>query len=183
MATTLVALALALSTSILAAPFPPYNLAGRSSFESNSASCTDPSHCRTQWSIVYSCLGAIFASVWVSFHPNIPARAREKNPLPPQFERPAIAIYMLIFPEMLVGTALAQRWAAWKVSQECKTIEGMLLEFLNVQCGKETYRTLHSERMDAYPFLFCGYGRFLRLLHKTNGGCPLHYISIFQELS
>jgi hypothetical protein len=126
---------LAFSTSTLAAPFPPYNLAGRSPLESN-YSCADPNHCRTQWNILYSCLGTIFASVWVSFHPNIPARNR--NPLLSRFERFAIAVYMLIFPEMLVGTALAQRWAAWRVSQGCKTIEGILLDILSVQCGKKT---------------------------------------------
>lgn len=134
MATALVTLIL--STSILAAPLAQYNITGRSPPESNSSSCTDPNHCRTQWSIVYSCFGVIFASVWVSFHPNIPAR--KGNWLPPRFERIAITVYMLIFPEMLVGTALAQRWAAWKVSQKCKTVTGALLGTLSVQCGKET---------------------------------------------
>jgi len=137
MATALVTLAL--STIVLAAPFPPYDLVGNSPPESNSSSCTDSNHHRTQWSIVYSCLGVIFASVWVSFHPNIPARKGGWFPdwLPPTFERPVVAVYMLVFPEMLVGTALLQRWAAGKVSKKYEAVKGMLLDILSIQCGKD----------------------------------------------
>ena len=42
--------------------------------------CTDLTHCRTIWSIVWSCLATIFSCTWVAVHPNIPCpKEREAN--------------------------------------------------------------------------------------------------------
>ena len=42
--------------------------------------CTDLTHCRTIWSIVWSCLVTIFSCTWVAVHPNIPCpKKREAN--------------------------------------------------------------------------------------------------------
>ena len=34
--------------------------------------CNDLTHCRTIWSIVWSCLVTIFSCTWVAVHPNVP---------------------------------------------------------------------------------------------------------------
>jgi hypothetical protein len=118
MATALVALAL--SASVLAVPFPPYNLTSPSLLDSNSSSC-DPNSYRTKWGIVYSCLSTISACVWVSIHPNIPGHNTSQ-----WLYRPGVAVYMLVFPELLVVTALVQLVAAWRISHDVKGVEGMM---------------------------------------------------------
>ena len=42
--------------------------------------CTDLTHCRTIWSVVWSCIATIFSCTWVAVHPNIPCpKEREAN--------------------------------------------------------------------------------------------------------
>ena len=42
--------------------------------------CTDLTHCRTIWEIVWSCLVTIFSRIWVADHTNVPCpKKRETN--------------------------------------------------------------------------------------------------------
>ena len=35
--------------------------------------CTDLSHCRSIWNIIWSCLVTIFSCTWIAVHPNVPS--------------------------------------------------------------------------------------------------------------
>jgi hypothetical protein len=125
---------LALTAGVHAAPFPSYSLARVSSLGYNASSyssCTDVDRCRTHWGVVYSCLSTLFACIWISIHPNIPAQAR--NPWHLRLYSARLAVLSLIFPEVLVAVAAIQFLAARKLSLECETIKGMLLDILSVR--------------------------------------------------
>ena len=81
--------------------------------------CTDLTHCRTIWSIVWSCLVTIFSCTWVAVHPNIPCPKKRKanswierciwNPLLSFVEhRLPLFICALLVPEYVLAWAIRQ---------------------------------------------------------------------------
>ena len=67
--------ALAIVGQIHAITIPSSPLVNTSSLMDSSytaSSCDDIHHCRTIWSIVYSCITTIFACTYTSFHPDVP---------------------------------------------------------------------------------------------------------------
>ena len=110
--------------SIDASPTPPIN---SRSFKPNS--CTDITHCRTIWNIIWSCLSTIFLCTWVAVHPNIPSpRKREvknhfqkwiRNPLLSFAEhRFLLFVCTLLVPEYILAWAIRQYLKARKISSE-----------------------------------------------------------------
>ena len=113
-----------LAVSIRASPIPP--IISRS-LESNS--CTDLTHSRTVWNIIWSCLATIFSCTWVAVHPNIPCpRKREakncfqrwvRNPLLSFAEhRLPLFVCALLVPEYVLAWAIRQYLSARKIANE-----------------------------------------------------------------
>ena len=81
--------------------------------------CTDLTHCRTIWGIVWSCLVTIFSCTWVAVHPNIPCPKKREadgwiqrciyNPLLSFAEhRFPLFVCALLVPEYVLAWAIRQ---------------------------------------------------------------------------
>ena len=110
--------------SIDASRIPIFN---NRSFEPNS--CTNVTHCRTIWNIIWSCLSTIFLCTWVAVHPNIPCpREREaktrfqkwiRNPLLSFAEhRLPLFVCALLVPEYILAWAIRQYLRARNIARE-----------------------------------------------------------------
>ena len=78
--------------------------------------CTDLSHCRTIWDIIWSCLTTVFLCTWVSVHPNVPC-PKKQNPVVSFAEhRIPLFICALLVPEYVLGWAIRQRGRAQEIA-------------------------------------------------------------------
>ena len=93
--------------------------------------CSDLTHCRTIWNMVWSCLVTIFSCTWVAVHPNIPCPKTRKanscierwiwNPLLSFAEhRLPLFVCALLVPEYVLGWAVRQFWRARQIVDENK---------------------------------------------------------------
>ena len=93
--------------------------------------CTDLTHCRTIWSIMWSCLVTIFSCTWVAVHPNIPCpKKREANGwierriwnslLSFAEHRLPLFICALLVPEYVLAWAIRQFLSARRLANENK---------------------------------------------------------------
>ena len=89
--------------------------------------CTNLTHCRTIWSIVWSCLVTIFSCTWVAVHPNIPCPKKREangwvvrcilNPLLSFAEhRLPLFVCALLVPEYVLAWAVRQFLSARKIA-------------------------------------------------------------------
>ena len=111
--------------SIDAGPVPSVN--NRSSVPNR---CTDLSHCRSSWSIVWSCLVTIFSCTWIAVHPNVPCPKKQVangwiesilNPIMSFAEcRLPLFVCALLVPEYVLAWAIRQFLSARKISRENK---------------------------------------------------------------
>ena len=96
-----------------------------------SSPCTNLTHCRTRWNIIWSCLVTIFSCTWVVVHPNIPCpRKREGNncfkrwiwnPLLSFAEhRLPLFVCALLIPEYILAWAIRQYLTARQIANENK---------------------------------------------------------------
>ena len=122
------------STSIDAGP----------SFDDRSSAvyhCTDLTHCRTIWNIVWSCLVTIFSCSWVAVHPNIPCPKTRKangwierciwNPLLSFAEhRLPLFICALLVPEYVLAWAIRQFFRAREIVSHNKGEFNFRFKFL-----------------------------------------------------
>ena len=94
--------------------------------------CTDLTHCRTIWSVVWSCLATIFSCTWVAVHPNIPCpKKREahnwierciRNPILSFAEhRLPLFICALLVPEYVLAWSIRQFLSARRLVEENKS--------------------------------------------------------------
>ena len=94
--------------------------------------CTDLTHCRTIWIIVWSCLATIFSCTWVAVHPNIPCpKTREANgwierciwnPLLSFAEhRLPLFVCALLVPKYVLAWAIRQFLRARNIAKENKS--------------------------------------------------------------
>ena len=115
--------------------------------------CTDLTHCRTIWNIVWSCLATIFSCTWVAVHPNIPCpKTREANgwierciwnPLLSFAEhRLPLFVCALLVPEYILAWAIRQFLKARKIAKENKS------EFKAFGCILSTASVLSSSSLD-----------------------------------
>ena len=106
----------------IASPIP--SIGDRSS-ESNH--CTDLTHCRTIWSIIWSCLVTIFSCTWVAVHPNIPCPKKHEgknhfqkwvwNPIRSfASHRLPLFVCALLVPEYVLGWAIRQYLSARRIA-------------------------------------------------------------------
>ena len=113
-----------LAHPINASPIPPVN-----SRSSERNSCTDLTHCRSIWNIIWSCTVTIFSCTWVAVHPNIPCpKKREgksrfqrwiRNPFLSFAEhRLPLFICALLVPEYVLAWAIRQYLRARKVANK-----------------------------------------------------------------
>ena len=111
-------------TSIDAAPMPSID---HHSFGANH--CSDLTHCRTIWNIVWSCFATIFLCTWVAIHPNIPCpKVREANSRIQRWvwnpllsfakHRLPLFICALLGPEYVLGWAVRQFLRARKIASD-----------------------------------------------------------------
>ncbi|KAJ7910820.1 hypothetical protein B0H13DRAFT_2485145 [Mycena leptocephala] len=99
-----------LSRNGSAAPVP-HTLNNRS----NPDSCDDINNCRKLFDIVWGCLATIFACTWVSMHPNVPAPNQSWLAL--FWRRLKMMLIAVVAPELMVGFAARQFFAAWTLSK------------------------------------------------------------------
>ena len=94
--------------------------------------CNDLTHCRTIWSIVWSCLVTIFSCTWVAVHPNVPCPKKREasgwierciwNPLLSFSEhRLPLFICALLVPEYVLAWAIRQFLKVRKIAKENKS--------------------------------------------------------------
>ena len=111
-----------LAHTIRASPIPPIS---SRSLESNS--CTNLTHCRSTWNIIWSCIVTIFSCTWVAIHPNMPCpKKREakncfqrwiRNPLL-LFTEHHLPLFVcaLLVPEYALAWAIRQYLSAQKIA-------------------------------------------------------------------
>lgn len=110
--------------------------------------CTDLTHCRTIWNIVWSCLTTIFSCSWVAVHPNIPSpKKREaKNYIQQWICNPLLSfashrlplfVTALLVPEYILAWAIRQCLMAKKIVKndggELESFNNMLIPLIVVQ--------------------------------------------------
>ena len=94
--------------------------------------CTDLSHCRSIWNIVWSCLVTIFSCTWVAIHPNVPSPKKREangwieiciwNPLLSFAEhRLPLFVCALLVPEYVLAWAIRQFLGARKIANQDKS--------------------------------------------------------------
>ncbi|KAF8318574.1 uncharacterized protein EI90DRAFT_2941737 [Cantharellus anzutake] len=185
MATALITFILAnnaYSTPIL--PYPPFNATSLSI--NISEACNDLRNCRTMWNLVYSCLLTIFTCVWTAVHPNVVEGDRGDMNLEDEImrnDRFGLMRSSLIFPELVVAMAWNEFSEAWKLSRECKNVEGWTLVhsyFLRmggfIDPTTHFFRRYDSSSLGQYPGIIQKTGNRQvvavtkqELLHKSKG--------------
>ena len=94
--------------------------------------CTDLTHCRTVWNIIWSCLVTIFSCTWIAIHPNIPCPRKQEvnswverwiwNPLQSFTEhRLPLFVCALLVPEYVLAWAIRQFLGARRIAKENKS--------------------------------------------------------------
>ncbi|KAJ7079022.1 hypothetical protein C8R44DRAFT_895795 [Mycena epipterygia] len=81
-------------------------------------SCDDINSCRRLYDIVWGCVTTIFACTWVSVHPNVPPPNQGRVAL--FWRRLKMMFIAVIAPEIMVGFAARQFFAAQRFSKEFK---------------------------------------------------------------
>ena len=82
--------------------------------------CTDLTHCRTIWNIVWSCLMTIFSCTWVAIHPNVPC-PKNRNPIISfAGHRLPLSICALLVPEFVLAWAIRQFLRAQEIANRDK---------------------------------------------------------------
>ncbi|KAJ7263703.1 hypothetical protein C8J57DRAFT_1718778 [Mycena rebaudengoi] len=79
-------------------------------------SCEDIHACRRLFNILWGCLATVFASTWISVHPNVPKPGHSWYRL--TFRRLCMMLVAVIAPEVMVYFAARQWFVARKFSQD-----------------------------------------------------------------
>ena len=90
--------------------------------------CNDLAHCRTVWSIIWSCLTTVFLCTWVAVHPNVPCPKTRKanswiercilNPLLSFIvHRLPLFVCALVVPEYVLAWSIRQFLSARKIAK------------------------------------------------------------------
>ena len=86
----------------------------------SSSSCDDLHHCRTIWSIIWSCVATIFSCTWVALHPNIPGL---NETLFDVFKRRTqLMLLTFLAPELIIMWAMRQWFVASRLAQEHESV-------------------------------------------------------------
>ena len=83
--------------------------------------CTDLTHCRTIWSIVWSCLVTIFSCTWVAVHPNVPSPVKRNPIISFAGHRLPLFICALLVPEYVLAWAIRQFFRARQIANRNKS--------------------------------------------------------------
>ncbi|KAJ6467461.1 hypothetical protein DFH09DRAFT_1294920 [Mycena vulgaris] len=78
--------------------------------------CENINSCRRLFDIVWGCLTTIFACTWVSVHPNVPPP--DQNGRARLWRKLKMMLIAVIAPELMVGFAIRQFFAARRLSEE-----------------------------------------------------------------
>jgi hypothetical protein len=93
------------------------NASATLSFEPST--CNDLHDCRTLWNIIWSSLITVFACIWLSVHPNIPAPDESWGKKVAR--RVCTMVLALFAPELIVGWAMRQLILASRIAKENKS--------------------------------------------------------------
>lgn len=85
-----------------------------------SNACSDINNCRTLAGIVTSCLGTIFACVWVAVHKNMPGP--EQSWISVQIESLKVVVMTLLVPEWVLAWAVRQFLRAREIAKELEEV-------------------------------------------------------------
>ena len=117
-------------TSIDASPAPTienHSLAGNH--------CTDLTHCRTIWNIVWSCLVTIFSCTWVAVYPNVPCPKKRNSVISFAEHRLPLFICALLVPEYILAWSIRQFLKARRIAKtnesEFKTWSYIVIILIN----------------------------------------------------
>lgn len=126
--------------------------------DANASTCANIGQCRTVRSIIWSCLGTIFACIWVAIHPNVPklypprkrwSRAWWGDTMATLLAKLGVAWYAMRVPEYIFTWALRQRLQAQELAKMCQDaaaderargVRTQLLANLRAMAGKELHR-------------------------------------------
>ena len=103
------------SESIDASPIPSLD-----KLSSESSRCTDLTHCRTVWNIIWSCLTTIFSCTWIAIHPNIPCPRKQNSVVSFAEHRLPLFVCALLVPEYVLAWAIRQFLRARKIAGDNK---------------------------------------------------------------
>ena len=112
--------------SVDAGPIPPVDNRSLAAIH-----CTDISHCRSIWNIIWSCLITVLSSTWVALHPNVPSPKKRvtnswikkciRNPFLSFAEhRLPLFLFALLVPEYVLAWAIRQFLSARKITNRGK---------------------------------------------------------------
>ena len=81
--------------------------------------CTDPTHCRTIWSIIRSYFVTIFSCTWVAVHPNIPFPKKRKanNWVERCIRNPLLSFAEHRLPLFVCASLVPEYVQAWSIRQ------------------------------------------------------------------
>jgi hypothetical protein len=93
------------------------NASATLSFEPST--CNDLHDCRTLWNIIWSSVITVFACIWLSVHPNIPALDDSWGKKVAR--RVCTTVLALLAPELVVGWAMRQLILASNIAKKNKS--------------------------------------------------------------
>ena len=82
--------------------------------------CTDLTHCRSIWNIVWSCLVTVFSCTWVAIHPNVPCPKNRNPVISFAGHRLPLFICALLAPEYVLAWAIRQFLRAREIANQDK---------------------------------------------------------------
>ena len=117
----------------------PMSSIDHSSFGANH--CSDLTHCRTIWNIVWSCLVTIFSCTWIAIHPNILCpKVREADSFIQRWvwkpllsfaeHRLPLFICTLLVPEYILAWAIRQFLVAREIASDNRSEFNFGLNFI-----------------------------------------------------
>lgn len=107
--------------------------------------CDSINNCRTLVSIVTSCLGTIFACVWVAVHPNIPGPTQSW--LSRQVESLKVVVVTLLAPEWVLAWAVRQFLTARKYAVMLEDARKTAMEEYAAQMAAKKSNNATSDTM------------------------------------
>lgn len=140
------ALALGTTTTSLApvpttSSIPFLNLVATS--DPPSATCESIRNCRTLLGIIWSCLGTIFACIWVAVHRNIPGP--KQKPFSVHLEWFKVVFLTLLVPEWILAWAVRQNLYARRLAKE---LEGARVDSQKERDGNHKSPAVNTRESD-----------------------------------
>ncbi|KAF8649030.1 hypothetical protein AX16_006071 [Volvariella volvacea WC 439] len=93
----------------------------------------DPTRIRSEWELVWNCVGTIFICTYAAYHPNMPRRGISKSER--MWQRVISCLYALVAPEAMILWALRQRFVASRIAAQYRGYGWTMAHGFFVQMG------------------------------------------------